>query len=169
MNRLELLRQVIDQLLTQIPEAQDRRCAFVHLYGVSATCTVLALKRGLDPELCAAAGLLHDIWNYQVGDSPEHGQLGAGEAKKILQQLGSFSTAEIEEICQSISRHANKQSIDGEMDELLKDADVLQHYLYDPAIFVETAERQAALTPATKPIRIQRLECILAELELPGL
>ncbi len=167
MNRLEQLRQVLDKLLAEIPDTEQRRCAFVHLYGVSATGAILSLKRGLDPELCAAAGMLHDIWNYQVGESPEHGQLGAIEAKNILQQLGSFSTEEIEVICQAIAHHSDKQSIDGEMDELLKDADVLQHYLYNLDVFVETAEGQAPPIPAGKPMRNQRLEHILMELGLP--
>ncbi len=167
MNRLEQLRHEIDQLLAKIPGTEQRRCAFVHLYGVSATGIILALKRGLDPELCAVAGMLHDIWNYQVGESHEHGQLGAREAKNILQQLGTFSTEEIEVICHAIARHSDKQSIDGEMDELLKDADVLQHYLYNPDVFIETAKGQASPMSATKPMRIQRLERTLVELSIP--
>lgn len=120
MKRLEQLRQQIDQIIRQNPDQEESRCGFVHLYGVSGICTILALKRGLNPELCSAAGMLHDIWNYQVADCPEHGQLGAIEAEKILKGLGSFSQAEIEMICESIARHGDKQAIDGEMAELLE-------------------------------------------------
>ncbi len=167
MNRLEQLRQVIDGFLAKLPDTEQRRCAFIHLYGVSATGTILALKRGLDSELCAAAGMLHDIWNYQVGESSEHAQLGAREAKNILQQVGSFSAEDIEVICHAIARHTDKQSIDSEVDELLKDADVLQHYLYNPDVFEEMAEGQASPIPAAKPMHIRRLERTLVELGLP--
>ncbi len=163
MNRLEQLRLIIDNIIRDNPDTEDSRCGFVHLYGVSATCTLLALKRGLDPELCSAAGMLHDIWNYQVGDCPEHGQLGAEEARKILKELASFTPQEIDAICTAISRHGDKQSVDGELDELVKDADVFQHYLYEPTSLPETTFPGAT----AKSMRIQRLERTLAELGLP--
>ncbi len=164
MNRLEQLRQVIDQIVRQNPDPDESRCGFVHLYGVSAICTILALKRGLDPEVCSVAGMLHDIWNYQVEDSPEHGQLGAAESEKILLSLGSFSSTEIQMVYDAIARHENKEGIDGEMDELLKDADVFQHYLYNPRLFDNTANRFPGQNPQMKPARIKRLEKVLIEL-----
>lgn len=165
MNRLEQLRQVIDEIVRHNPDPEQVRCGFVHLYGVSAVCLILALKRGLDGEVCAAAGMLHDIWNYQVSACPEHGQLGAVEAEKILRALGSFSEAEIRAICDAIAPHSDKGTIDGEMAELLKDADVFQHYLYNPRIL-------AAASPGSDQHRIQvawvrRLERVLAELGIP--
>ncbi len=163
MERLEQLRGIIDEVVRKNPDTEESRCGFVHLYGVSTICTLLALKRGLNVELCLAAGMLHDIWNYKVGDCPEHGQLGAIEARKILEEMGSFSTEEIDVICIAIARHGDKQSIDGEMDELLKDADVLQHYLYNPALYEEAAARTTTGT-ITLNIRIQRVKRVLAEL-----
>jgi len=167
MDRSEQLRQVIDDIVRKNPDLEESRCGFVHLYGVSATCTILALRRGLNVELSSFAGMLHDIWNYQVGDCPEHGQLGAIEARKILEQLGSFTPEEMDTICTAISRHGDKQSIDGAMDELLKDADVFQHYLYNPALFEEAATRQAQTEPTVKSMRILRLERVLSELGIP--
>jgi uncharacterized protein len=163
MNRLEQLRQVIDEIVRKNPDQDDRRCGFVHLYGVSATCAILALKRGLDAELCSAAGMLHDIWNYQEGENPEHGSLGAAEARKILQQLECYSPEEVNMICTAISRHSDKQSIDGEVAELLKDADVFQHYLYNPGKYLEDATQNPAETHQ-KPSHIQRLIAVLSEL-----
>lgn len=164
MHRLEKLRQIIDEIVRHNPDPDERRAGFIHLYGVSATCVILGLKRGLDPELCAVAGMLHDIWNYKVGDSPEHGQLGAAEAEKILQALESFSESEIEAVCTAVARHSDKASNDGDMDELLKDADVLQHYLYNPALFMQTARPSPSL--GGKPMRLLRVERVLAELGL---
>jgi len=162
MDRLEQLRQVIDDIVRNNPDKVESRCGFVHLYGVSATCTILALRRGLDPELCSAAGMLHDIWNYKIGDSPDHAQLGAGEAREILSELANFSPGEIKVICHAIARHSDKQSIDSDIDELLKDADVFQHYLYNPSLFKVPASPDSV----SQPMRAQRLKRVLAELGL---
>ena len=167
MDRLEQLRQVIDDIVHRNPDPEERRCGFLHLYGVADACALLALKRGLDPQLCAAAGMLHDIWNYQMEDNLEHAQLGAAEAEKILSALGSFTADEIRTICGAIARHSNKESVDGETAELLKDADVLQHYLYNPL------EYEASLTKyepknGLKSMRLQRLENVLRELGVTG-
>jgi hypothetical protein len=111
--------------------------------------------------------MLHDIWNYKVGENPEHGQLGAIEARKILDELGSFSPEEMDVICTAIAKHGDKGSIDSEMDELLKDADVFQHYLYEPDMFKESATRQAHADSTVKPMRLLRLERVLSELGMP--
>lgn len=166
MDRLEQLRQVIDDIVRRNPDMEESRCGFVHLYGVSTLCTLLALKRGLDPELCSITGMLHDIWSYKVGDSPDHGQLGAEESEKILNSLGSYSPEEIKLICTAITRHTDKESIDGKMDELLKDADVFQHYLYHPTQYAESLSPQLANSSEAKPMRLQRLERVLVELGL---
>ena len=81
MDRLELVRQTVDEILRQQPDLEERRCGFVHLYGVSATCALLAMARGLDPQLSAIAGMLHDISTYKTGDSTDHARLSAREAE----------------------------------------------------------------------------------------
>lgn len=151
MDRLESLRQVIDEILRAQPDEEERRCGFVHLYGVAEACVLLALRRGLDVQLCAVAGMLHDIWTYQTGDPTDHARLGALEAERILRDSGSFTPDEIAVVCEAIFHHRDKETYHDKMSELLKDADVLQHYLYNPAQRVEPDEQQ-------------RLLCILDEL-----
>ena len=133
MDRLEKVRQVVDQILRQQPDLEERRCGFVHLYGVAQTCALLALKRGFDPQICAVMGMLHDIATYRSGDPTNHAARSAVEAAALLKETGQFSQEEIEQICQAISTHSAKDQIDGALAELLKDADVLQHDLYNPA------------------------------------
>jgi uncharacterized protein len=132
MERLEVVRNIVDELLRQQPDEEERRCGFVHLYGVSATCLLLALRRGLDPEIAALAGMLHDIATYQTADPHDHARRGAVEAGRILRKLNLFTEGEVSAICDAIARHSTKGEIDGPLAELLKDADVLQHYLYNP-------------------------------------
>ncbi|MFZ6028348.1 MAG: HD domain-containing protein [Chloroflexota bacterium] len=138
-DRLERLRQQVDAIIPTQPDAEQRRCGYVHLYGVSATCVLLAHKRGLNVEICAAMGMLHDIWSYgpnfslEKGPNPAHGSLGIPEARRVLQAC-DFSPGEVETICTAIGRHSAKSEVHGPFDELLKDADVFQHYLYNPAL-----------------------------------
>ncbi|MBN1976731.1 MAG: hypothetical protein JW918_04965 [Anaerolineae bacterium] len=43
MNRVESVRQVVDGILRRQPDVAERRCGFVHLYGVAQACALLAL------------------------------------------------------------------------------------------------------------------------------
>jgi uncharacterized protein len=133
MNRIELVRQVIDEVLRQRPDSEERRCGFVHLYGVAQACALLALKRGLDAELCTVAGMLHDIWTYKTGEPKDHAVPGSTEAQKIMSDLGCFTEQEISAVGTAVLHHSNKDQVHGDLDELLKDADVLQHHLYNTA------------------------------------
>jgi uncharacterized protein len=134
MNKLEQLRLTVDRILRQQDNEIERRCGFVHLYGVSATCALLAASRELDVELCAVAGMLHDLSSYETGDSTDHSRRSASRAKELLKQSGAFSPDEITRVSEAIALHSDKSNIDGPMPELLKDADVLQHFLYNPSL-----------------------------------
>ncbi|CAH0438250.1 hypothetical protein CQ395_05585 [Clostridium neonatale] len=63
--------------------------------------------------------------------SIDHGKLGSIDAHKILTELNCFTKEEIDVICSAVYHHSDKDVIDGIYDELLKDSDVLQHYLYN--------------------------------------
>ena len=99
----------------------------LYLYFVSS-------QARADPQICAVAGMLHDIASYKTGDAINHAQRGALEAAEILHKVGEFSQKKINEVCQAISKHSAKDQKDGALAELLKDADVLQHFLYNPAL-----------------------------------
>lgn len=141
MNRLEDIRVIIDKLLLNESDLELRRCGYVHLYGVSAICSFLALKRGLDVELCTIAGMMHDIWSYKNGYREDHAKLGSVEARKILNDINYFNEEEIDIICSSIYSHSNKQEVGNIYEELLKDADVLQHYLYNTSFPINEKEK----------------------------
>lgn len=85
--------------------------------------------------------MLHDIWTYKISYSVDHGKLGSIEARKILNEVNCFSEEEIDIICSSIFNHSNKQYIDSDYDEILKDADVLQHYLYNTNLAINENEK----------------------------
>jgi uncharacterized protein len=151
MDRLEQVRSIVDEMLNQQPDVVERRCGYVHLYGVSATCGLLALKRGLDVQLATVAGMLHDFSTYQRNDPTDHDRLSARTARRVLGEVGLFSEQETEAICQAILHHRAKGEVHAPLDELLKDADALQHYLYHPGF-----KQQASEEP--------RIAAVLAEL-----
>jgi len=129
-NRLEKLRNEIDSL---IMKHQPRNsCYFInHLYGVSEYCALLALRRNLNPEIAATSGMLHDIYQVTNGTTEGHAAKGAIVAERILKSLHMYSDEEIAVITTAISRHSKKRKFHEPYDELLKDADVMSHSLYN--------------------------------------
>lgn len=130
MNRLELVKSEIDKLLLTLEDAEERREGYTHLYGVSLNCSLLAGKRGLDVEICTVIGLLHDIHTYRFGYVKDHAIPGAAEAENMIKGLEVFTGDEIGIIKTAISHHSDKKNVHDPYSEVLKDADVLQNFLY---------------------------------------
>ena len=142
MNRIETVRKVVDGILLNITDDEERRCAYIHLYGVSQACAILAAKRGGNAELAVISGMLHDIYTYAAMDSADHAHKGAIMAKELLTDMDIFDDNEIDMICTAIYNHSDKKAVHDSMDELLKDTDVMQHALYDPTSVVKNDERE---------------------------
>ena len=132
MERLGMIQEHVDRLLMGIENLFQRRCGYVHLYGVSYLATMLAMKRGINAELAAVAGMLHDVATYSSGSSQNHAVRGSLQAEQILIGTECFAPDEVEAICEAIARHSDKGAIHDPLSELLKDADVLQHWLHSP-------------------------------------
>ena len=109
----------------------DRIKAANHLYGVSLAATMIAKKRGLDPELASMAAMLHDLHAYKSGSYDDHAHKGAELARKVLKDLELTNEQETELICSAIYHHDDKASVDSPADEVLKDADVIHHCMND--------------------------------------
>ena len=128
-NRLEELRFVVKNLILENGHSVAE--FFSHLYSVSKFAAMLALKRGLNPEIAATCGMLHDIYQVTAGTSEQHGAKGAVVAEEILRQLGLYSDEEIKIITTAIHWHSKKRKVHGPYEELLKDADVMCHFFYN--------------------------------------
>jgi HD superfamily phosphohydrolase YqeK len=142
MDRIEKVRECVDSVLLHIPDAMERRCGYLHLYGVSQACALIALKRGENAELATIAGMLHDIYSYSTMDTKEHAHKGAVMAREILSSLKCFAGDEINAICSAIYNHSSKGGKFSAFDEVLIDADVMQHCLYNPLIDIAGHEKQ---------------------------
>jgi uncharacterized protein len=141
MKRLELVKNELAAILEIQENVNVRSEGYIHLYGVAQNCTLLAIKRKLDIELCTVMGLLHDIYTYKFGYVKEHAVLGALEAEILLCNLRIFTDEEIEIIKTAISNHSDKKTKHDKYSELLKDADVLQNSLYNDTFEIKHKKR----------------------------
>lgn len=141
MNRIERVREIVDNTLLHMADVVERRCAYLHLYGVAQACALIAQKRGENVELAVVAGMLHDISAYATMDSADHAHKGAGMAEEIMKSLNVFTEEEIKIVCDAIYNHSDKGMIHTSFDEILKDADVMQHCLYNPLFPVKEQEK----------------------------
>jgi len=131
MSRLKELRKYVDNELNKMTDEDKRDSAFVHLYGVSLAATLIAKKRGLDPELASMAATLHDLHAYKSSSYDDHAHKGAELARTILAELRLTDDKENDIICSAIYHHDDKLAIDSPMDEVLKDADAMHHIMND--------------------------------------
>ena len=154
MNRLELIREKMNAIVDNMPDAGERAAACAHLYGVSMACVLLAQRRGENSELAAVAGMLHDIATYKTGDSAAHAHRGAAMAEELLRETKLFSEEEIILIRYAIYSHSDKLNEHAPFAEVLIDADVLQHCLYDPSAPVAEHE-QARFTKLQKELYLK--------------
>jgi HD superfamily phosphodiesterase len=122
-------------------DVEERRCAYVHLYGVAQSCALIALKRGENAELAAMAGMLHDLYSYANMDTNDHAHKGAVLAKEVLTALKIATEEETKMICDAIYTHSEKGLVHPAFNEILIDADVLQHCLYNPMFEIKPNEK----------------------------
>ena len=136
--RLDGARNIIDPIIGGIADERSKRGAYVHLYGVGLMASLLALKRGHSreiAELAEIAGMLHDLLTYvdRSEDTDDHAHACADYAKeRVLPRLKGFTADELEMIYSGIYNHSDKSTVGHWFDEIIKDADAVQHTLRNP-------------------------------------
>ena len=136
--RLDDARALIDNVIKNMQNEEDKRGAYVHLYGVGLLASLLAFKRGYSreiAEMAEIAGMLHDLLTYvdRAEDTYDHAHKCADYAKRIiLDKLECFSEEEKLLIYNGIYNHSDKQEKGHWFDEIIKDADAAQHTLRNP-------------------------------------
>ncbi len=127
MEKSEILQQWIEGAIPDPLLFQQRRAVYTHLLGTAHFAAMLAMKRGADSEAAELAGLLHDISTYLTGNGEDHARKGAALALRILGDLQLGTPQQQEQIALTVQRHSDKEHIQTPLDEVLKDADVLDH------------------------------------------
>jgi len=99
-----------------------------HAAGTARLAQLLAVKRGLDAEMAFILGVIHDYGRLLTGIQNDHARIGSNYVKKYLEGSGDFSRSEIEVLVTAVANHSFKDEIGNPMEELIKDADVLDTY-----------------------------------------
>lgn len=136
MNRIEIVRAYVDDVLKNISSDDERKNAYIHTYGVAEACSFMAGKRRLNTELSYISGLLHDIYVYKTGICFSHAHNGAEMARVAIRKMNIFSDHEKVLILSAIYHHSDIAHVHDEYDEVLKDADILQSFLYNSSLKV---------------------------------
>lgn len=143
MDRLELIREKVDLEIAKLQKEETRKFAYIHTYGVAQAAALLATIKNANVELACIAAMLHDISLY-AENCPHavHAQRSSIYAEKLLKETKAFSDEEIQIVRNVIAVHSDKMSRhDGTISEILKDADVLQHYLYNVNITLSEKDK----------------------------
>jgi len=114
---------------------------------------MLAEKRGVDLEIAGLACALHDIGRWVSGRQYEHAPKGEDPARAFL--ASKKGTTEVkEQILQAVINHSKKDEIGTPLEEIVKDADILDCHWYGEDIM--------------KPFHIARLKKALEDLGIQG-
>lgn len=132
MYRLEAVKEILFNTIEERGPKYKKLNGYDHLFGVSALCGYMATQRHLDVELSCIIGLLHDCSSYITGNTYRHALWSSEYASKFLRESELFNEDEINIVTTAIKNHSNKERIDDEYSELIKDADVLHQYLQQP-------------------------------------
>lgn len=133
--KIDTIRHELDNLISNLDSERQRRNAYIHCYGVGQAAGLIALHRGFsrkEAELAEIAGMLHDYVKFFVGIKENHAHLAEPYVRKLLVNTGEFSQEDIDIICLAVYKHADKDVLDTPFDEIVKDADEMQHFLRNP-------------------------------------
>lgn len=135
MNRLLKLQSAllkeIDKYVETIPERdQPGDWERVHISSCAKLGYLFGEKRGVDPELAAIACACHDYGRIITGKQQGHAEAGYEPIKEFLRKTGLFEQEEIEQIAIAVKNHSNKSEVGSPLEEIVKDADVLDFHQY---------------------------------------
>lgn len=124
----------------------------IHMVSCARIGQLLAIRRQVDPEMSAIACTIHDYGRIVTGKQANHAVAGYEPVMVFLADSDDFIPAEIEALAQAVKKHSSKQDIGTPLEEIVKDADVLDCYQYGQSL-----ERQE---------QRNRLKNVMAELGL---
>ena len=111
----------------------------MHMYSSAQLAKLLALKRGIDPEIAALTAVLHDIATVITMKSEKHDEIAESYVRDAVERynrgpgtkLPQITEDEVVQIVGAVTKHSNKSdhSDDG-LTELLRDVDSLDRYLH---------------------------------------
>lgn len=102
----------------------------LHMASSARCAWLLAMQRGVEPELAACAAAVHDYGRILTGKQKDHAEAGYEPVKVFLREAGFFDEEEIEIIALAVKNHSLKTEVGSPIEEIVKDADVIDCYQY---------------------------------------
>ena len=135
MNRLlKLQKYLLDEIekyCQLIPERDSPpHWEKAHMASCARLGYLIALRRGINTDLASCACACHDYGRIITGKQSGHAEAGYEPVKEFLKRTELFNDEEIEIIATAVKNHSSKALIQGPVDEIVKDADVLDFHMY---------------------------------------
>ena len=134
MNRIYQLQTALLTVINAQDKSNDRdeppAWELLHSASCARLAFVLALERGADPELSAAAAAVHDYGRIITGRQKNHTEAGYLPVQDFLRTTGLFTEDEISAIALAVKNHSSKTVVGTSIEEIVKDADVIDCYQY---------------------------------------
>lgn len=102
----------------------------VHMASCARVGYMMGKKRGVDPDLASFACAVHDYGRIITGKQQGHAEAGYLPVKDFLRGTNLFTDNEIEEIAVAVKNHSKKGEVGTPLEEIVKDADVIDFYQY---------------------------------------
>jgi len=128
--QIELLKEITKY--EKIVQVRDHLIDWerVHISSCAKLGYLLAEKRGVDPVLASCACSVHDYGRIITGKQDGHAEAGYLPVRKFLDSTDLFNEEEIDQITTAVRNHSKKGEVGSPLEEIVKDADVLDFYQY---------------------------------------
>ncbi len=124
------LIKVINRQPRDISRDETLEWETVHMASSGRTAWLLSLERGIDPEIPACAAVVHDYGRIITGVQKNHAEAGYLPVQEFLKSTGLFTSEEIATIALAVKNHSLKTEVGTAIEEIVKDADVIDCYQY---------------------------------------
>ncbi len=101
-----------------------------HMSSSMQFCRLEARRLKLNEDMAAVIGLIHDVYRLFTGKHKDHAVKSEPYVREILDKFTLFSDDEKNIIINAVKNHSKKDEIGSVYEELIKDIDVYDSYLY---------------------------------------
>lgn len=102
----------------------------VHMASCAKLGYLMAEERGVDPILASCACAIHDYGRIITGKQEGHAEAGYVPVQKFLRDTELFTEEEIKILSIAVKNHSNKSEVGSQIEEIVKDADILDFHQY---------------------------------------
>jgi len=150
------LNRILAMLLLEMKDLTDEgrdlpiRWSLMHMYSSSQLAKLLAIRRGIDPELAGIAAALHDIGVVMTKKHRGHAEAALPYVYDFIERynresgtkLTKVTEEEMEALVKAVVQHTEKElNSNDPFVELLRDVDSLDAYLHGVEIEGSRLER----------------------------